>query len=193
MIQYLNADENDIDEIERLYRKHLDNGTALRPRLERIFRDPDTLAQKAVDSKTGKIAGVVIYTSGISFSCNYPKLVKKVKDYVMGAEVYTGEAIFVENKYRGRSIAQTLEKNMRARLAEISRTRGEEIYVLHEMWVYPNKEVPAYGLVRSIFGICRDYGIIPRFYRDYFKNGSLCPVCGKKCVCSARITLSEIK
>ncbi len=192
MIQYLNADENDIDEIERLYRKHLDNGTALRPRLERIFRDPDTLAQKAVDSETGKIAGVDIYTPGISFSCYYPELVKNVEDYVMGAKVYTGEAIFVDNEYRGKRIARTFEKNMSDRLVEISRLCGEKIYVLHEMWVYPDGKTPAYGPVTGAFNICRDFGIIPHFYRDYFKNGSLCPICGEKCVCSARITISKI-
>ena len=192
MITYLETNENDIDEIELLYRKHLDNGTALRARLERVCRDPETLSLKAVDSETGKIVGVIMYTPGISFSCSYPRIVKKVENLAGNIPVYTGEAIFVEDEYRNRHIARNFEIKIREKIANIAKAKGTNIYVLHEMWVYPNGKTPAYGLVSTVFNICHDFGVIPRFYRDYFKNESLCPICGENCVCSARITISEI-
>ncbi len=192
MIEYLETNENDIDEIELLYRKHLDNGTALRARLERICCDSETLSLKAIDSESEKIVGVVMYTPGVSFSCSYPEIVKEVEDFAGNIPVYTGEAIFVEDGYRNQHIARSFETKIRQKLADIGKAKDTKIYVLHEMWVYPDGSTPAYGLVSSVFKIRHDLGVIPHFYRDYFKNGSLCPICGENCVCSARITISEI-
>ena len=192
MIEYSQATESDIDEIEVLYRKHLDNGAALRKRLDFVCRDPSTLSCKAVDSETGKLAGLVMYTPGISFSCCYPELVKEVEDYTNDGVVYTGESIFVDDSYRGQNIAHTIEEYSRGRMEDIQKTLGKPLYALHELWVYPNGKIPALRIVRDVFKIDHDLGIIQGFYRDYFKNGFLCPVCGENCQCSAQIVLSRI-
>lgn len=192
MLEYSQATESDIDEIEVLYRKHLDNGAALRKRLDLVCRDSKTLSCKVVDSENGRLAGLVMYTPGISFSCPYPWLIKEVEDYTADGDVYTGESIFVDDHYRGRNIAHTIEKFSRDKMTEIQSGLGKPLYVLHELWVYPNGKTPALRIVEDVFKVSKDFGIIQGFYKEYYNNGCLCPICGQDCKCSARIVLSKI-
>ncbi len=192
MIQFQRLTSDDIDMVERLYREYLDNGTMLRERIEEVFIERGTIGCKAVDSETGEIAGIIIDTRGIAFSVENEELTKKVADYVGDADVYTGEALLVTHKYRGMNLAVEMTKKIKEYMYEEKEKTGRDIYMLHEMWVYPDGKTPAYKSVNEIYGITEDLGIVKHFYKDYYKQGHLCPVCGKNCICSARITLSKI-
>ena len=192
MIDYSEILISDLDEIEELYRKHLDNGSLLRERIEEVLCSEKTLSCKATDKETGKIAGIIIYTYGISFSCGHPELCKKVEDIIGDSYIYTGESFLVDNSYRGQHISSNMMNCINCKLKEIRRDLNKDIYVLHEMWVYPDGKIPAYNFVNKIYGVSNDLGIIKGFYKEYYLKGHLCPVCGEKCVCAAKITLSKI-
>lgn len=189
MIQYDVAGIADLDEIEALYRKYLDNGTSLRARIDKIFAKDSSLSCKAVDSETGKIVGVAVYEQGVVLSCGHHEICDNIwKDIGEEALIYTGESLLVETEYRDHKISYGLNEFIRAKMKE----KSDPVYVLHEMWVYPNGKTPAFKVVNTVYGIWKDYGQIPDFYREYYQNGHLCPVCGKNCVCSAWITVSKI-
>jgi len=195
MIEYRKAAAGDIDEIETLYRKYLDDGASLRERIDAIFARDNTYSCVAVDTDTGRIVGLAVYENGLVLSCGHEH--DALGDSILaelGGDVliYTGESLLVESDYRDKKISYGLNEHIRESLRSLSAETGRDVYVLHEMWVYPNGKTPAFKVVNGIYGIHRDYGIIPNFYRNYYKHGHLCPICGENCVCSARITISKI-
>ena len=193
MIEYQRVTLQDLDEVEALYRKYLDNGSSLRGRIDKIFEKNTTYSCKAVDTDTGKIVGIAVYECGLILSCGHHEICETIYDEIgSDAMIYTGESLLVETDYRDKKISYGLNEHIRAELAALSEQRNRPVYVLHEMWVYPNGKTPAFKVVNGIYGIHRDFGIIPEFYRDYYKCGHLCPICGKNCKCAARITISKI-
>ena len=192
VIDYLKVTIEDLDVVEQLYREYLDNGTQLRERIDEIFIERGTISCKAVDHDTGEIAGLIVYTMGVAFSCDFDDIINEVNELVGDAMIYTGESFLVTYKYRGQNISEKMMYKMKEFLEEEKASTGKDIFVLHEMWVYPDGKTPAYRSVNDIYGITYDLGIKKHFYKDYYKKGHLCPVCGKNCVCSARITLSRI-
>ncbi len=192
MIEYLKMVPEDYDKLESLCREYLDNGSMLHDRIIEVFNDSSTISLKAVDTDTGEIVAIMIYTKGIAFSCDNEYVIKKVTDYVGDTDVYTGEAFLVKPEYRKSGIAYDMQQKMKDYLEEKKAKTGRETVLLHEMWVYPDGKIPAYRSAKEIYGISEDLGIIEHFYKDYYKQGHLCPICGKNCVCSARITLSRI-
>ena len=193
MIEYQRATIKDLDEIEALYRKYLDNGAGLRARIEAIFKEKETFSCKAIDTETGKIIGVAVYECGLILSCGHHEICNLIYDEIgEDALIYTGEALLVETDYRDKKISYGLNEHIREHLRLYAKEQGRPVYVLHEMWVYPNGKIPAFRVVDGIYGVYRDYGIIPDFYRDYYKCGHLCPICGENCKCSAKITISKI-
>jgi len=193
MIEYSTAKFEDLDEIEALYRKYLDNGSSLRERIDAIFKKDDSYSCKAVDTETGKIIGIAVYECGMILSCGHQEFCRKITESIgEDAVIYTGESLLVETDYRDKKISYGLNEHIKKQLTELSQREGREVYVLHEMWVYPNGKTPAFKVVDGIYGIYKDFGIIPQFYKDYYKHGHLCPICGENCICSARITISKI-
>ena len=193
MIDYQCVTLQDLDEVEALYRKYLDNGSSLRERIDKIFSKNSTYSCKAVDTDTGKIVGIAVYECGLILSCGHHEICEKIYDEIgKDATIYTGESLLVETEYRDKKISYGLNEHIRTKMEVLAKERGASVYVLHEMWVYPNGKTPAFKVVNGIYGIFRDFGIIPEFYRDYYKHGHLCPICGENCKCSARITISKI-
>ena len=192
MIEYQRVTHEDLDEVEALYRKYLDNGSSLRRRIDAIFAKDSTYSCKAVDTETGKIIGVAVYECGLILSCGHHEICETIYAEI-GADalVYTGESLLVETEYRDKKISYGLNEHIRADLAALAKKRGRPVYVLHEMSVYPNGKTPAFKVVDGIYGIFHDFGVIPEFYRDYYKHGHLCPICGEDCKCAARITISK--
>ncbi len=192
MIEYSRMVPEDYDVLEHLCREYLDNGSMLHDRIIEVFNESSTISLKAVDTETNEIVAIMIYTKGIAFSCDNEYVTKIVTDYVGDADVYTGEAFLVKPEYRKTGIAYDMQKKMKDFLEEKKAKTGRETMLLHEMWVYPDGKIPAYRSAKEIYGIDKDLGIIDQFYKDYYKFGHLCPICGKNCTCSAKITLSRI-
>ena len=97
MIDYQCVTLQDLDEVEALYRKYLDNGSSLRERIDKIFSKNSTYSCKAVDTDTGKIVGIAVYESGLILSCGHHEICEKIYDEIgKDAIIYTGESLLVE-------------------------------------------------------------------------------------------------
>ena len=175
---------DDLNAVVKLYEEYLNYGEGVRPHLDKVLRDPDTIALKhTID---GEITGFYIYTKGIALSGGHNDLLEKLAKLSEGKRVYTGDAIVLKREYRRLSIMKT---GFDAMLKELRR-KGAELLV-HELWVHPNGYVPA-SVMSHVFNKNIFIGRYENFYRDFRHFGFICPICGKDCLCAADIYLCEV-
>lgn len=178
-------DFEDLDELVRLHGIYLNYGEGIRPHFRSVLETPGTVALKyAVGAE---IAGILIYTEGISLSGGHPALAAKIEQFAAGAKIYTGDAVLVQRRFRGMGLSTALYRRAAAELAK----RDAEL-VLHELWVYPDGSVPSRSVIKA-FGPWVFLGQFERFYKDFYHYGYVCPICGGDCVCTAQLYLSKLK
>jgi len=176
--------DNDFDELIRLHSEYLNYGDGIRPHFEQILDNPDNIALKyEVD---GDLAGLIIYTKGVELSGGHADIAEKLIELSGGENTYTGDAVLVRKRYRSLGIADKLC------LAAIEELKKKKVrYIVHELWVLPDGRVPAKRMCEN-FEVNTLVGRFENFYRDFHHFGYICPICGKNCMCSADIYLTEI-
>ena len=191
MIQYETLTLAELDKTVALYEKYLNYGYAVRPFLQKSLSSNGVIAFKSI-TDTGKITGFAIYKPGIALSYNHPGLVEKIERIANGAPIYTGDALLVVGEARGRGISRRLNELVRTELIKQANEKETDIYVLHELWIHPDGYTPAEHVVETVYSITHDLGVYDRFYADCSKNGLICPICGPKCTCAAKLVLSIV-
>jgi hypothetical protein len=93
----------DLDELVRLHSEYLNYGDGIRPHFEETLADPSVIGLKAVAG--GEIAGILIYTQGISLSGGHEDLCSDIRRRTHGELVYTGDAVVVRSEYRGHHLS----------------------------------------------------------------------------------------
>jgi GNAT superfamily N-acetyltransferase len=192
-IRYEVSTSADLDEIVMLHNQYLNCGDGIRLYIEKSLASEGVIALKALN-EAGAIVGILIYTQGIALSNGHGEIREQITGIVKSALVYTGDAILVVHEMRRLGISDKLMEMAREQIIQKARTlRKEEVYVLHELWVYANsKDIPANRVVEKVYGVTHDLGIFEGFYVNFHKRGFICPICGERCVCSARLILSRV-
>lgn len=180
----MKIEKTDIDEVEKLHSLYLNYGEGVRPHLEKVISDDNSICLKYV--KKNQIIGIIMANKGIYLSGGHFDICKQISDMVKGEITYTGDALLILKEYRGREILKELFSELCVKLKEKSAK-----YFLSELWRYPDNKVPAYNGLQN-FKNSFFIGTYKNFYKGFYKNGYICPLCGKNCICSADIYLSEI-
>jgi len=65
-------------------------------------------------------------------------------------------------------------------------------YAVYELWVLPDGKVPAEKILKATCDTIY-LGQYENFYREFCLEGYLCPICGRDCICSAKIYLGKVE
>ena len=177
-------DPSDLRELVDLHAQFLNYGTGIQAHFEAVLQDPASVAVKAVLG--GKIVGLDIYTRGIALSGGHQALCERIRALTGDATVYTGDALLVVPNCRGQRLDERMLRVCRKMMAQ----RGAA-YVLYELWVHPDGRMPAHRTVERYERVL-ELGFYRSFYVDFDHYGYLCPLCGAKCRCSARLYLCRV-
>lgn len=185
MIECLEIEEKDLEQIIDLYETHLNSGEYISDSINTAFFDEDYIGFKACDD--GKMIGFFTVREEIGFTYPHPELEKEIRELAGTRKVYTIDAIFMLEEYRGKGIAGKLIHLTRERLLE-----KKADLVLGELWIYPDGSVPAQAPARGI-GKTIYQKKVPMFYSRLKEYGIKCPLCGENCKCGALIELLEVR
>ncbi len=174
----------DLPEVVRLHDEYLNYGEGIRAHFEAVLGDPATVAVKCVYD--GAMVGLDIYTRGVALSGGHPELCAQVLALTGEATVYTGDALLVVPRHRGRG----LDGDMLALSLRLLAQRGAQ-YVLYELWVHPDGRMPAHRTVER-YPHVTDLGLHRDFYVNFDHYGYYCPICGEKCRCAAHLYLCRL-
>jgi GNAT superfamily N-acetyltransferase len=175
---------DDEEEIIALTLKHLTDGSYVENCMRRQFSSGKYLGVKATEN--GELAGYLTFKEGIDFTYPHPELAEEAKKEAKGRKVFTGDAIYVNPKYRNRGLGGKLTAMARDIMLE-----NGGYYFLGEMWIYPDGMIPAYS-PSKIYGEYEYEKKVPMFYKDNKKYGLTCPICGEECKCGALISLIRL-
>lgn len=177
-------DIDDLDEVVCLHCKYLNYGNGIRPHFKKVISDKDNISLKYIIN--GEIEGLFISTKGIALSGGHKDICEEIKKITKDCVTYTGDALLIREKERHKGIYQMLIKAMYKELL-----LKEARYIVTELWRYPDGSVPAHSIV-NVFKRSLFLGTYKNFYKDFYKCGWICPVCGENCICSADIYICEI-
>ncbi len=186
MLHYSEVTRDDLEAIINLYEKYLNAGTGVKEYLRRGLEQDRYVGYKCVDGDI--MVGLFSARPGIYFTYSHPELEEEIRRGWPEA-IYTGDMLAIEEEYRGRGIAHILTKGC----CDIVKARGGE-HLLVELWVKPNGEEPAGGVIRDMgTGVFEKKWVIPDFYSELHLHGLTCPLCGDgKCACGAVVGVIKL-
>jgi ribosomal protein S18 acetylase RimI-like enzyme len=183
-ITYSELEEKDFPEFLRLYEEYLNSGEYIRKTLEESLLKPGYVGIKA--EAGGEIIGLFTGKQGLDFTCPHPELEKELEPYMRGHKYFSVDAQLVKPEYRHHHVAAKMVDRVREEILK----QGCEYYIA-EMWVYPDGSIPAEESMERM-GRVVYRKLVPDFYKDLYKYGIGCPVCGKYCKCGALIEVMDI-
>ena len=184
MIEYSEIREEDIETLLDLYEKYLNSGEYVRNDIEKSYRREDHIGYKAVEN--GRIIGWTGVSEGIAFTYPHPELEEKLGRLVLGRKICTLDALLVLPSYRNHGVAHMLNKQLMKKVLD-----RQYDFILYEIWVYPDGEIPAQEIEGASLHIVYEE-LIKGFYKDGGAYGVSCPICGTECRCSALVRLAEL-
>ncbi|MCR5421691.1 MAG: GNAT family N-acetyltransferase [Lachnospiraceae bacterium] len=184
MIEYEKINVEDKEEIIRLYEGYLNEGKSVGNLINLYFEKGQYYGYKAINDDD--MVGCFTFVKGIEFTYPQPELEKELCKVTRGERVETVDTLVVLPKYRRAGIA----KELALRNLEGLQERGTNIYVV-EIWIYPDGSIPARKIYESMGEVVYSKKI-PDFYKDLYKYGLKCPICGKLCKCGALVEAIKI-
>ena len=183
-MEFSSVTEEDEDRIIALTLEHLTDGAYVENCMRKQFASGKYYGVKATED--GELAGYLTFKEGIDFTYPHDELRSEVIKEAKGRKVFTGDAIYVNPKYRKCGLGGKLTAMAR----DIMIDHGG-YYFLGEMWIYPDGTIPAHS-PSKIYGEYEYEKIVPMFYKDNKKYGLTCPICGEDCKCGALIRLIRL-
>ncbi len=177
MIKYSKITKEDREPLTVFYEKYLNSGELIRQSIQIQFEKNAYFGYKAEDAGNG--IAYFAFQEGFAMTCPHEELQREVTEILGNSRYATVDALMVDDKYRGCGIAKQLAERCKY---ELIRRKTDHFVV--EIWVYPDGTSPARGIYESMGNIVYSR-YVEGFYRDIARMGIGCPICGKKCVCSA--------
>lgn len=188
MLIYEDPALSDLDELTELYETYLNAGESIRDYMREGLEDPEMVGVKCVNTKTGKIVGILYAQPGVRFTCDHPELARIIRRRWGTEGVYTGEMLVVDPAYRSHGIARELAVQLRQRMI-----RKGAVCMVMEQWLRSKKrDVPAMNPMRSA-GDAILVAVSQNFYKDLPKYGMTCPECGVECKCGAVVSVIDFR
>ncbi len=184
MIEYSRITEDDIEEIISLTEKNLTEGSVIGDEIRNAVKNGRYYGMKA--TLGNEIIGFVTNRDGIELTFPHPELEEKYNKMFGDKRITTGDAIFVNEKYRRSGVGQSLVTKIR----NITKSKKYDI-VFTELWVYADGDFPVGAIKNGGEMIFEEK--IPMFYKDLPKYGMQCPICGRDCKCSAVIRIYKVE
>ncbi|MBR2527825.1 MAG: GNAT family N-acetyltransferase [Blautia sp.] len=181
-MEYCEIGSQDLETIAILSERHLTHGKKILDDIRQHRLMTDYFGVKAVEQD--QIIGFYTCIEGrLEFTLPHPEAEREIRKIIGDKKIVTGDTLYVDPAYRGRGIASELSR----RVTEMARKRGGKFF-LTEAWIHPDGIVPARKIV-PFNGDVVYRKILPGFYRDLYKYGMECPICGRDCVCGAEVEL----
>ena len=177
MIRYSEINADDMEPLTVAYEKYLNSGELVRRSIRMLFEKNAYFGYKASDDEIA--IAYFAFQEGFAMTCPHELLRREVSEILGNSRYATVDALMVDDKYRGCGIAKQLAERCKY---ELIRRKTDHFVV--EIWVYPDGTSPARGIYESMGNIVYSR-YVEGFYRDIARMGIVCPICGKKCVCSA--------
>lgn len=177
MIKYSKITKEDREPLTVFYEKYLNSGELIRQSIQIQFEKNAYFGYKAEDAGNG--IAYFAFQEGFAMTCPHEELQREVTEILGNSRYATVDALMVANRYRGYGIAKELAKR---NLFELNKRKTD--YFVVEIWVYPDGSSPAKGIYESMGEVVYSR-FVPGFYKNIAHMGIGCPICGKKCVCSA--------
>ncbi len=182
---YCEIGPEDIESIAVLSERHLTHGKKILQDIRSHRNMKDYFGIKAVENS--EMVGFYTCIEGdLVFTLPHPETEKILRTLTGGEKTITGDTLYVNPAYRGKGIARELAR----RITELARQRGARFF-LTECWIHPDGVIPAEKIV-PLNGDVIYEETIPRFYRDLYKYGMTCPICGVDCSCGAKVELHRL-
>ena len=184
MISYSRVTNKDIEDIIECYEKYLNNGEPIRQSIRAAFARNGYLGYKAMDGDES--VGYFTFQDGFSLTCPNALYETEMLQAIGEMRYVTVDALMVNDEYRRMGIANQLAVRNLAMLRE----HGIDCFVV-EIWVYPDGSAPAQNVYEKMGNVIyrkHAYG----FYQDSERYGIGCPICGKKCKCSALLEVIRL-
>ena len=183
-IQYIEASKADMEPIIALYEQYLDSGEHLRTILKECFEDASFIGYKAVCE--GKLVGFYFGSGLLDFSVPHPELEQELREIMGDEDCFVGGGLVVLPEFRGQGIATKLLLMIKERLIQT----GIRYFVV-EIAMEPNGSIPSKGMYKLI-GENIFSRSIPLFYKEGYRYGVVCAICGMHCRCGACIEVMEV-
>ena len=183
-IQYIKAVKEDKERVTALYEQYLDRGEHLRRILSDCFEAESFLGILAVCE--GKLAGFYFGCGLLEFSVPHPELSRELLRFMKGESFFVAGGLLVLPEFRGQGIAGQLMERLKQELQE-----KQICYFLVEIAMTPEGEVPAKKLYERTGKVLFSRSL-PGFYREGYRYGVVCALCGTPCKCGACIEVMEV-
>ena len=184
-MEYVEIEKDDVRTIAELSEANLTHGDTIINRILEDVREGRYYGVKAIEN--GKMAGFYTYVDdSIEFTTPQSELEKKIAEIADGGKVVTGDSIFIYPEFQHRGLGQELAR----RVSGLARAHGGK-YFITEAWIHPDGSIPSHKALLCNGEVVFEK-VIPMFYKDIWKLGMECPICGRNCVCGAEIQLHKL-
>lgn len=181
MIEYKRLTKDDLDEMFYFYETYLNEGEFMRDQLREEIEDESFVGYKAVED--GKTVGICFGKDKLELTYPHPRLEQKIMKAKGNLKLHCVDAMVVDKDYRYMGVSTGMLKAYKEEIAD----KGYDL-IFGEIWIYPDGNMPVNKPMMT-FGKPYWESVEKMYYRNLSKYGLTCPVCGKKCICGAKLTL----
>ena len=177
--------DDELEEIVSMTCEHMTGGDLIAEGVRKSYAEGNLYAYKVIEDN--ETIGFISFKEGIEFTVPHPEITEEIEKLYGHKRVFYGDAVWVSPKARNKGIGTKLLHIMFDGLVEA----GAD-YLMDEYWIYPGGKSKILPL-SNVFGEPLYRKLVPGFYSELDKYGMSCPICGKKCKCSAEIIMYEMK
>lgn len=181
MIEYQRLTKDDLDEMVYFYETYLNEGEFMREQIRNEIEDESFVGFRAVAD--GKTVGICFGKDTLELTYPHPELEEKIMKAKGNLKMHCVDAMAVDEKYRDHGVSHGLVDAYKKAIWD----KGYDV-IFGEIWIYPDGQMPVDHPMMN-FGKPYWESKEPMYYKDLPKYGMICPVCGKICICGAKLTL----
>ncbi|MDO5114773.1 MAG: hypothetical protein Q4D58_01610 [Synergistaceae bacterium] len=183
-LSYRLAEKSDYEKVLPLAEKELNSGLSYEEYMRAIFDGLGESAFGIIACHGEELAGFAFLEKGMSLTGGREDFFNEIKKDIGEEEIWTGAAYAVTDKYMNCKVGSALYIYALSQLEDIGAK-----HLLLEIWVRPDGYMPSNANLATA-GRYTEYGIVENFYAG--AEGYICPVCGARCKCSAKIAVVHI-
>ncbi|MDO4560040.1 MAG: GNAT family N-acetyltransferase [bacterium] len=183
-LSYRLAEKNDYQKILPLAEQELNSGQGYEEYMRAIFDELGKNAFGIVACREEEIIGFAFLEKGLALTGGREDFFPEIKKDIGGEEIWTGAAYAVTDEYLNCKVGSALYIYALSHLEDIGAK-----HLLLEIWVRPDGYAPSNANLATA-GRYTEYGVVENFYAH--AAGYICPVCGARCKCSAKIAVVHI-
>ena len=183
-LSYRLAEKGDYEKVLPLAEKELNSGAGYEEYMRTVFYGLGKETFGIIAFNGEEIAGFAFLERGMELTGGREDFFREIKRDIGEEEIWTGAAYAVTDKYMNCKVGSALYIYALSHLEDIGAK-----HLLLEIWVRPDGYMPSNTNLATA-GSYTEYGVVENFYAD--AKDYICPVCGTRCKCSAKIAVVHI-